>query len=67
MEVDLEKDYAIVYGVGHTEFRYDGVCSELVLGDFPETIVGDCVLLQLENSHKEFVSSIEPMFREVTK
>ena len=32
--------------VGHTEFRYDGVCSESVLGDFPETIVGNCVLLQ---------------------
>ena len=37
----------IVYSVvGHTEFRYDGVCSELVLGDFLETIVGNCVLLQ---------------------
>ena len=47
MEVDSEKDCAIVYGVvGHTEFRYDGVCSESVLGDFPETIVGNCVLLQ---------------------
>ena len=32
--------------VGHTEFCYDGVCSESVLGDFPETIVGNCVLLQ---------------------
>ena len=47
MEVDSEKDYVIVYGVvGHTEFHYDGVCSESVLGDFPETIVGNCVLLQ---------------------
>ena len=45
----MEKDCAIVYGVvGHTEFRYDGVCSESVLGDFPETIVGNCVLLQWE-------------------
>ena len=47
MEVDSEKDCVIVYGVvGHTEFRCDGVCSESVLGDFPETIVGNCVLLQ---------------------
>ena len=46
MEVDSEKDCAIVYGVvGHMEFRCDGVCSESVLGDFPETIVGNCVLL----------------------
>ena len=51
MEVDSEKDYVIVYGVvGHTEFRYDGVCSESVLGDFPETIVGNCVLLQRHTS-----------------
>ena len=28
------------------EFRCDGVCSESVLGDFPETIVENCVLLQ---------------------
>ena len=47
MEVDSEKDCAIVYGVvGHTEFRYDRVCLELVLRDFLEMIVGNCVLLQ---------------------
>ena len=38
----------IVYGVvGHMGFRYNGVCSESVLGDFPETIVGNCVLLHI--------------------
>ena len=48
MEVDSEKGCAIVYGVvGHTEFRYDGVCTESVLGDFLETIVGNCVLLHI--------------------
>ena len=47
MEVGSEKDYTIVCGVvGHTEFHCDGVCSELVHGDFPETFVGNCVLLQ---------------------
>ena len=46
MEVGSEKDYAIVCGVvGHTESHCDGVCSELVHGDFPETLVGNCVLL----------------------
>ena len=29
------------------EFRCDGVCLESVLGDFPETIVGNCVVLQI--------------------
>ena len=48
MEVDSEDGCGIVWGVGeHTEFRYDGVRSEFVLGNFPGMMVGSCVPLQL--------------------
>ena len=40
MEVNSEDSCGIVCGVGgRTEFRYDGVRSEFVLGDFPGVMV----------------------------
>ena len=46
MKVNSERGCGVVFGVGEcTEFRCDGVCLELVLGDFPEMIVGNCVPL----------------------
>ena len=47
MEVDLEDGCGIVCGVGeHMEFRYDGVRSEFVLGDFLGMMIRNCVPLQ---------------------
>ena len=44
--MDSENGYGIVCGVGErTEFRYDGVHSEFVLGDFPGMMVGNYVPL----------------------
>ena len=48
MEVDSEDSCGIVCGVGErTEFRYDGVRLEFVLGNFPGMMVGSCVPLHL--------------------
>ena len=45
--MDSENGYGIICGVGErTEFRYDGVHSEFVLGDFPGMMVGNYVPLQ---------------------
>ena len=42
----MEDGCGIVCGVGErTEFRYDGVHSEFVLGDFLGMMVGNCVPL----------------------
>ena len=47
MEIDSERDCGIVSGVGgHTEFRSNGVCLELRLGNIPEMVAEDCVPLQ---------------------
>ena len=45
--MDSEDGCGIICGVGErTEFRYDGVRSEFVLGDFLGMMVGNCVPLQ---------------------
>ena len=44
--MDSEDGCGIVCGVGErTEFCYDGVCSEFVLGNFPGMMVESCVPL----------------------
>ena len=49
--MDSEDGCGIVCGVGeHTEFCYDGVHSEFVLGDFPGMMVRNCVPLQHSDS-----------------
>ena len=51
--MDSEDGCGIVCGVGEwTEFRYDRVRSEFVLGDFPGMMVGNCVPLQLIIDHE---------------
>ena len=46
-DMGLELDYGVVNSMGgHTEFRIDGVCSELGFGEFPEMNAEDYVPLQ---------------------
>ena len=63
MEVDSEDGCGMVCGVGeHTEFLYDGVRSEFVLGDFPGMMVRNCVPLQSPQLVSELVSQSVSQF-----
>ena len=45
-EMDSDMDCGVFIGVGgHTEFRSDGMCSELCFGNILEMVSEDCVPL----------------------
>ena len=59
----MEDGCGIVCGVGErTEFRYNGVRSEFVLGDFPGMMVRSCVPLHPPPLQGSDVSALLIMF-----